>query len=77
MGEFFRANMADEADKGNEQAGKISQIELAYRKPVPRELPKTGWCWNGCGTETEGLWCCGECKEDFETRKRLQARGKR
>jgi hypothetical protein len=76
-GEFFRANMADEADKADKAGEVISQMELAFRKHVPRALVKTGWCWNNCGARADGYYCSPECREDHETRKRLEARGRR
>lgn len=63
--------MADEADQGNEIAELYLQQALTHR---PREtaLPTTGFCHN-CGDPAENAaFCCVECRDDWDKRKRLE-----
>jgi hypothetical protein len=50
------------------------QQSLAKRQKVPE---KTGFCLE-CEEPTQGAFCSKECREDFETRDRMnKIRGKR
>lgn len=42
-------------------------VALKFRKP---ELPLTGFCWN-CNEQTKGVFCCPECRNDYEQRERF------
>ena len=61
-----------------EEAAAITELmlqeSLAKRKAVPE---KTGFCLE-CEAPTEGAFCSKECREDYESRERInKIRGKR
>jgi predicted nucleic acid-binding Zn ribbon protein len=65
--------MADEADRANDQAQQMLDIQLRQRKPVGPQ--PHGYC-HYCGAEwvevSERIFCDKECAADYE--KEAQAR---
>jgi hypothetical protein len=68
----------DNEELAQMQEAKWRDLELARRIPEEVKLIPNGICRNNCGAEAKGIFCCPECKEDFETRVRLKKQnGKR
>jgi hypothetical protein len=65
--------MSDPLDEAERFTNLFVQEGLAKRARVPE---KTGFCLE-CEEPTEGAFCSGECREDYERLERLKAiRGK-
>lgn len=60
------ADIADDAQESIERALYLAQVT---RK---RENLPTGSCLE-CGDATPGSFCCPECRDDYEKRRRLRA----
>lgn len=60
--------MADSADIAYEN----EQFSMSIRlKIVSEQTPETGFCYN-CGEPVKtGLFCDGDCREDYEKRERF------
>lgn len=66
--------MADEVDRANDLAQ--TMVDMALKASPPPKLKKLGWCHN-CEEPTEEVFCCFECRDDFEKRNRaLKIAGK-
>lgn len=61
--------MADPLDEAARTSELILQEALRTRAKVPE---KTGFCL-ACDEPTEGAFCSGECREDYERIARLKA----
>lgn len=62
----------DDIDKGNETAEKTLQGYInRVRAQLGNNIKPTGFCLN-CAEECGGrLFCCTECREDFEKRENI------
>ncbi len=61
--------MADSADIAYENEQFSMSIRLKNR--IRNRLPETGFCYN-CGEPVKtGLFCDGDCREDYEKRERF------
>jgi len=62
----------DEADAGNEEAAKTLQGYInRVRAQLSNNIKPTGFCLN-CAEPSGGrLFCCTECREDFEHRENI------
>ena len=60
-----------------EEAAAVTEMLLAESLRIRARVPeKTGFCL-ACEEPTEGAFCSGECREDYERLERLKAiRGK-
>ena len=66
--------MSDPLEEAELVTEMMLQQSLAKRQKVPE---KTGFCLE-CEEPTQGAFCSKECREDFETRDRMnKIRGKR
>lgn len=59
---------SDPLDDAAETTELMLQEALAKKAPVPE---KTGFCLE-CDEPTEGAFCSGECREDYERRERMK-----
>ena len=66
--------MADEVDRANDLAQ--TMVDMALKASQPPGLKKLGHCHN-CEEPTPEVFCCPECRDDFEKRNRaLRIAGK-
>jgi hypothetical protein len=59
--------MSDPLEEADKITAMMLEESLAKRKAVPE---KTGFCLE-CEHPTEGAFCSKECREDYETRERI------
>lgn len=63
--------MADEIDRANDQAQHILDMQLLRRKPT---LKPMGRC-HFCDDELRfGIFCSGDCRDDYEKEQRAKER---
>ncbi|MGX8939470.1 hypothetical protein ACWWJF_01085 [Symbiopectobacterium sp. Eva_TO] len=58
--------MADDVDIASQSEETFRQHLITNHRE--KELPVNGRCYN-CEEQTEGNFCCKECREDWEKRK--------
>ena len=61
--------MRDPLEEAEFATEMMLQESLSKKMPVPE---KTGFCLE-CEEPTEGAFCSGECREDYEHRARIKA----
>jgi hypothetical protein len=59
--------MSDPLEEADKITAMMLEESLAKRKAVPE---KTGFCLE-CEEPTRGAFCSKECREDYETRERI------
>jgi hypothetical protein len=60
----------DDSDRATEREERDRSLAMAYRKPAPSAC---GACYN-CNepVKTGRIFCCAECREDYELREKMK-----